>query len=169
MRFFIVLLLSLAIAGSASAQQNLQPGVDAPDFAAQTLNGTQLNLSSLQGKVVVLTFWSTKCAICHSEIPRLNQMVERFRSRDVVFLALTTENEARLEPFLRKNPFRFDILPNSFGILLKYADMDRAGNINIGFPAHYLINRRGKIQLRTSGWDKAEKLEGQINRLLASE
>jgi peroxiredoxin len=96
-------------------------------------------------------------------------MVERFRSRDVVFLALTTENEARLEPFLRKNPFRFDILPNSFGILLKYADMDRAGNINIGFPAHYLINRRGKIQLRTSGWDKAEKLEGQINRLLASE
>lgn len=154
---------------SVYGQQQLKPGNDAPDFAAQDLDGQQINLRDLQGKVVVLTFWSTKCQICHAEIPKLNQIVDRYRGQEVVFLALTTEPNAKIEPYLRKNPFNFDIVPNSFGVVLKYADMDQGGRINIGFPAHFLINKQGKIEHRTYGWDKAANIDAQISKMLQTD
>jgi peroxiredoxin len=154
---------------AAFAQQQLRPGVQAPTFTAQDIDGKQIDLNQLQGKVIVLTFWSTRCQICHSEIPKLNDIVDRYKGKDVVFLALTMENNVKIEPYLRKNPFHYDIVPNSFGVVLKYADMDKSGNINMGFPAHYLINRKGQIAHRTDGWDKAANLEMQISRLLESD
>ncbi len=154
---------------SAFAQQSLKPGAAAPDFNGESLDGKTYNLSQLQGKVVVLTFWSTRCAICHSEIPKLNEVAKRYKDKDVVFLALTMENPVKVEPYLRKNPFNFNILPNSFGVFLKYADMDGSGNINMGFPSYFLIDQHGAITLKSDGWDKASKLESQISRMLATE
>lgn len=153
----------------AFSQQALKPGESAPEFSGESLDGKTYDLDQLQGKVVVLTFWSTRCAICHSEIPNLNRVADRYRDRDVVFLAVTMDNEAKVNPYLKRNPFNFTILPNSFGVMLKYADKDRSGNINMGFPAHFLINRKGMIALRTDGWDKAANLDSQISRLLSSD
>ena len=167
MHKILILLAILTLAVSAaSAQQALKTGELAPAFSGQALDGTMYDLDQLHGKVVVLTFWSTRCEICHSEIPNLNRVAERYRGRDVVFLAVTMDNETKINPYLKRNPFNFTILPNSFGVMLKYADRDRAGNINMGFPAHFLISRKGTIALRTDGWDKAANLDAQISRLL---
>ncbi|NOT46622.1 MAG: TlpA family protein disulfide reductase [Acidobacteria bacterium] len=166
--FNLILILSLT-AAVALAQQSLKPGTQAPDFNAEALDGKVYNLSQLQGKVVVLTFWSTKCAICHSELPKLNEVARRYKDKDVVFLAATMENQVKIEPYLKKNQFEFNILPNSFGVVLKYADMDRNGTINMGFPSYFLINRHGTIALKSDGWDKTARLDTQISQLLASE
>ncbi len=151
------------------AQQNLKPGETAPDFSAQSLDGKTYSMNELQGKVVMLTFWSTRCAICQAEIPKLNQVADRYKDKDVVFLALTMENQARIEPFLKRNPFNFNILPNGFGIFLKYANMDKNGNINMGFPSYFLINKKGYIALRAEGWDKSNNIDSQISRMLSTE
>ena len=164
----ITILLSLTCS-AALAQQALRPGEAAPAFSGQALDGTVYDLGQFQGKVVVLTFWSTRCQICHSEIPNLNRVAEHYRGKDVVFLAVTMENEAKVEPYLKRNPFHFTIMPNSFAVFLKYADRDRAGNINMGFPAHFLLKRDGTIALRTEGWDKADNLDAQISKLLSTE
>ncbi len=169
MRFTNLLLILTLCAASAFAQQSLQPGSTAPDFNAEAIDGKVYNLSQLQGKVVVLTFWSTRCQICHSELPKLNDVARRYGDKDVVFLAATMENQAKVEPYLKKNPFNFNVLPNSFGMILKYADMDRSGNIDIGFPAYFLIDRRGRVALKSSGWDKTARLESQISQLLSTE
>ena len=169
MQIIKVFLLTVLIAASAFAQQSLKPGTAAPDFNAESLDGKIFNLSQLQGKIVVLTFWSTRCEICHSELPKLNEVVKRYKNKDVVFLALTMENQVKVEPYLRKNPFDFNILPNSFGVFLKYADTDRSGNINMGFPSYFLINQHGTIALKSDGWDKTARLESQIQQMLASE
>lgn len=169
MRIIKILAIIAIFSLSAVAQQQLKTGQDAPAFAAQSLSGEQINLADMQGKVVVMTFWSTKCAICHTEIPKLNQIAARYRGKDVIFLALTMENNVRVEPYLKKNPFDFNIVPNSFGVVLKYADMDAGGRINMGFPAYFLIGRTGKIELRDDGWDKSSKLDSQISKLLSSD
>lgn len=165
----IILALVLFAVSAAYSQQVLKTGETAPAFTSQSIDGRTYDLDRLQGKVVVLTFWSTRCAICHSEIPNLNRVADRYRDKDVVFLAVTMENEAKVSPYLRKNPFNFNVLPDSFGLMLKYADKDRSGNINMGFPAHFLINRKGRIAMRTDGWDKAANLDSQISRLLSSD
>jgi len=170
MRIFPTILIALLLTvSSVYGQQILKPGETAPQFSGQSLDGTIYDLDQLHGKVVVLTFWSTRCAICHSEIPNLNRVPERYKGKDVVFLAVTMDNEAKVHPYIKRNPFNFHILPNSFGVMLKYADKDRSGNINMGFPAHFLISRKGTIALRTDGWDKAANLDSQISRLLTSE
>jgi peroxiredoxin len=167
MRLVKTLLLSLILAAGALAQQNLQIGQAAPDFSATTIDGQPVSLKDLQGKVVVLTFWSTRCEICHNEIPKMNQVVERYRGKDVVFLALTMENSAKVQPYLRKNPFNYTILTNGFGVVLKYANMSKDGAINMGFPSYYVIDKAGQISHRAEGWDKTPNLEARISRLLA--
>jgi peroxiredoxin len=169
MRIVNLLVIMVVLAAVSFGQQKLKPGQAAPDFAAQALDGSQVNLAQMQGKVVVMTFWSTRCAICHSEIPKLNQIAARYSNKDVVFLALTMENNGKVEPYLKKNPFNFNIVPNSFPVVLKYADMDAGGRINMGFPAYFLIDKSGKIELRDDGWDKSNKLDTQISKLLSSE
>ncbi len=143
MRVGSVIILTLLLAVTAMSQQQLRPGVPAPDFAAETLDGKFYNLDNLQGKIVVMTFWSTRCEICVVEIPKLNRLAERYRDQDVVFLGLTVENNTRVEPFLKKHPFNFGVVTNSFGVVLKYADMDRSGVITMGFAAQCVLDRRG--------------------------
>ena len=153
---------------SAASQTSIKPGYAAPVFAASALDGSYFDLAQLDDKVVVLTFWSTKCAICRSEIPKLNGFTTRYDSEKVVFLALTMENESRLDPFLKANPFKFHILPNSFGVVLQYADRDKAGNIDMGFPAYFVIDKHGSVAYRGSGWAKTNELEARISKLIAN-
>jgi peroxiredoxin len=169
MRILKLILFTALLVSSGLAQQSLKPGAAAPEFTGESLDGKTYNLSQLQGKVVVLTFWSTRCQICHNELPKLNEVAKRYKDKDVVFLALTMENPAKVTPYLRKNPFDFNIVPNAFGVFLKYADMDGSGNINMGFPSYFLINRNGSIALKSNGWDKTARIESQITELLTSE
>ncbi len=169
MRFISIVLLLLTLAFSTFAQQNLKAGSPAPLFTAAALDGRTFDLNSLQGNIVVVTFWSTKCGICHSEIPKLNQIADRYKGQNVVFLGLTMENPAKVEAYLRNNTFKFNILPNSFGVVLQYADKDRQGNIEMGFPAHFIVNQKGEIEMRASGFAKSAEIDSRISRLLASQ
>jgi len=169
MRSLVFSITLFVLAALVPAQQQLRPGTTAPDFAAEALDGNFYSLSQLQGKVVVLTFWNTRCAICHEEIPKLNRLADHYRGRDVVFLAPTMDGAPKIEPYIKKTPFTFSIVPNSFGVMMKYADIDKSGNINMGFPAYFVIDRHGSIVLRTDGWDKTENLDAQISKLLASD
>ncbi|MBK7705692.1 MAG: TlpA family protein disulfide reductase [Acidobacteria bacterium] len=157
--------LILAAAAGIFAQQNKPL---AENFSGATLDGQTVELEALRGKVVVMTFWSTKCAICVSEIPKLNQIAANYKEKDVVFLGLTTDNPTLVESFVKNRPFNFNLMPGSFGVLLKYADRDRAGNLNMGFPAYFVINQTGEIELKASGWDKTNAVSSQVNRLLAT-
>lgn len=166
MRLLSVLFLTLLLSFSAFAQSNKNLKPPAENFTATALDGKDFNLAELKGKVVLVTFWSTKCPICAAEIPKLNQLAASYAGRDVVFLGLTLENEGSVKNYLKKKPFNFNLIPNSFGILLKYADKDGDGKISMGYPAHFLINQAGKIEVKTNGFDKTEMLDKQIAKLL---
>ena len=198
MRFLFTLLLTLLFGVFAFGQQTLKEGTPAPEFAATSINGQTFDLKQLQGKVVLVTFWSTKCEICHSEIPKMNQLKDRYKGQSVVFLALTMENEAKVGTYLKSTAFNFDILPNSFGAVPSGAhpgvagpagqagvhpegrgfeeapardsgaDRDKSGNMDMGFPSYFLIDQNGRVQMKANGWDKTEVLDAKIAGLLSS-
>ena len=153
---------------SFSAAVWSQTGRKAENFTAVTMKGETVELASLKGKIVLLTFWSSSCAICQSEIPKLNELAANYSNRHIVFLAATMENENIVDSYLKNHSFDFQILPNSFGLLLKYADRDKEGRVNIWFPAYFLIDRKGLIQYKDSGWDKTKPLAAAINKALAN-
>jgi len=166
-RISLTLILTLILSVFASAQYRLKVGSAAPAFAGTALDGTRYDSKELRGKVVVVVFWSTRCAICHREIPNLNRFAAKYGGDRVVLLALSMENEEKIETYLRSNPFDFHILPNSLGTLLKFADQDRNGNLDMGFPSFYVIDQDGVVQYRGSGYDKTRPLEAAVSGLLA--
>ncbi len=166
MRFLTVLFLSVILSFSAFAQSNKKAKPPAETFIGTSLDGKEFNLTELKGKVVLVTFWSTKCPICSAEIPKLNKMAASYKDKDVVFLGLTVDNPDKVKQYLKKKSFDFNLLPNSFGTLLKYADKDHDGNVTMGYPAHFLINQSGELELKTGGFDKTGLLDKQISNLL---
>lgn len=168
MHFVTAIILAAVFALPVLAQKGPRPGTDSPNFAAASLDGSHFDLSAMRGKVVVLTFWSTRCEICRHEIPKLNGLVSRYDKEKVVFLAPSLDNAQKLAPYLRSRPFNFHILPDSFGLLLQYADRDGEGNLNFGFPSYFVIDKSGKLAYKASGWDHTNELAARIEQLVAS-
>jgi peroxiredoxin len=166
MKVVLSLIFCLCLTLTALGQQKV--GTVAESFNGTTLEGKDIYLDEFRGQVVVLNFWSTKCVICYEEIPKLNKLAEKYSGKDVVFMGLTMENETRVNLFLQKRPFRFTIVPNSLGVLLKYADRDGRGNPNMGFPAYFIISPTGELEHKSSGWDKIKKIDDEVNKLLIS-
>lgn len=165
MRFFASIILLLTFSIFSFAQQN--KGVAAQNFTATTFGGKSIELNQLKGKVAVLTFWSTRCRICISEMPRWNRLVDKYEGKDVAFLGLTMNNEMMVEKFLKKKTFKFEIVPNSLGVVLKYADRDSRGRLLMGYPAYYIVDKGGKVVLKTSGFKKTPKVDKTISKLLS--
>jgi thiol-disulfide isomerase/thioredoxin len=42
-----------------------------PQIEGKTIEGAPFKLSSLKGKVVLVMFWSTGCAVCRDKMPEL--------------------------------------------------------------------------------------------------
>ena len=161
--------IALVFAFSVIGFGQQQVGVQAQNFNQTSMHGENVELEKLKGKVVVITFWSTKCRICISEMPKLNKMVDKYKGQEVEFLAVTMNRQSLVEKFLKKKTFKFNILPNGFGTVLKYADRDSSGRLNMGFPAHFVVDQTGKVILKTAGFSKTKKLDSTIGRLLGAE
>ena len=160
--------LFLLLAFSAYSQSVLKIGSIAPQFSGTSADGTLYDLAELRGKVVVLTFWSTRCEVCRVELPQLDRVVEQYDPKDVLFLALTTEGDEKISGYLRSHPFRFTTITNSFGTLLQYADRDGKGGVNMPYPSFFVVDPHGRVQYRSSGYDKTAALNSAIRELIAA-
>src|SRR5881392_3838606 len=111
MKVLTALFFALVVSTTAYSQARLNVGMSAPQFTATDMNGNDVALSDLRGKVVVMTFWTTRCPICHEEFPKLNQVAKSFDGRNVVFLSLTTDSEEKVENYMKRTPLASRVLP----------------------------------------------------------
>jgi len=166
-KILVTALFSCLFVLAGFSQTSLKVGASVPPFSAAGLDGTQYDLNELRGSVVVLTFWSTRCYICQHEFPKMNQVVRSFDGRPVVFLSLTMENETKVESFLKSNQIAATVVPNSFGVLLQYADRDKRGYLDMGFPSYFVIDKQGVLQYRASGYDRTGPLSSAVGELVS--
>src|SRR4030042_698698 len=52
-------------------------GKRAPDFTLPTVEGTNLVMSSLRGKLVMINFWQKSCPACVREMPLMQSFVDK--------------------------------------------------------------------------------------------
>ena len=64
----------------------------APDFSFLTVDNKNIELKSLEGKIVVLNFWASWCAPCKVEFPQLLEMAAQTQE-NVIFLAVSVDAE----------------------------------------------------------------------------
>lgn len=136
-------------------------GKPAPPFTLSLLNGGQLTLTALRGKVVVVNFWASWCyPACWNEAPRLEAAWERYKEKGVVIVGIVyqdTEEKARAftERFGKTYPNGLDLKSR---IAIDYGVY--------GVPETFFIDRQGRITHKHVGEIQMETLVAKIEELL---
>ncbi len=131
-------------------QPNINTGLTDPlMFKLSKLDGTTLEMSGLRGKVIVINFWATWCGPCLTELPLFEKTMAKYKDdKDVVFLALTTDEDRDLvPPFLKQHKFN---LPIAYAEYLN--DLFAVNSI----PTTIILDRSGQISFRQAGFNPRE-------------
>jgi thiol-disulfide isomerase/thioredoxin len=78
-------------AGRARDALGLQKKM-ASDMRFRALDGREVDLGMMRGKVVVVDFWATWCAPCLAELPNLARMYEKYHEKGLEIIGITLEN-----------------------------------------------------------------------------
>jgi thiol-disulfide isomerase/thioredoxin len=79
---------TLAAGLGAPAWLVAQPAASMPALSGSTLEGQSFDLSAEQGKVVLVFFWSTDCAVCRDKMPELRLNYEAWRGKGFQLVAV---------------------------------------------------------------------------------
>jgi peroxiredoxin len=159
-RVFLPLLGLIAAAGGAWTA--LTRPATVPDVSFIEIKGENFSLSSLQGKVVLVNFWATSCAVCVKEMPRIVQVHEKFRNRgyETVAVAMSYDPPNRVAAYAHQNSLPFRVTLDIYG-----KAMEAFGGIR-GTPTTFLVDKRGRVVWRHEGEPDFGQLEALIEKEL---
>lgn len=121
-------------------------GTTAPEFDLVDLQGNHYTLENLKGKVVVLNFWFIKCGACLQEMPDLNKLVEKYKDKPIVFLAITHDEATSVTEFLKKKEILLTVIPNEQKTIKNY-------QIQF-FPTNIILDQEGKVVFAKDGFER---------------
>ena len=73
---------------SAGAQARVREGDPLPHFTGVDLEGQPFDTKQVNGKLLMLDFWSISCIACIEEMPHLVNLIQELLSRGVAFRSL---------------------------------------------------------------------------------
>jgi len=140
-----------------------EKGNQAPEFQLARLQGSDLSLADLRGKVVILDFWDTWCPPCREAMPELQKLSETYRDDLVVVgVAIGREGQAKVQDYVQKHGLTFEmVLLNNDMELIK-----RLGGI-ASIPTTFLVDREGVIQAKWVGYEPGT-FEKPLQRVIGS-
>ena len=133
----------------------------APDFTLQSLDGTNLRLSDLRGKAVLLNFWATWCGPCKIEMPWFIELQKQYGSQglQIVGVAMDDSSKEDIEKFAKDMGVNYPVL------LGKEAVGDAYGGVP-ALPESFFIGRDGKIVDKIIGLRGKAEIEDSIKKAL---
>lgn len=72
----------------------LRVGDRAPEFTGRTIDGQELSLSSLRGKVVLVDFWATWCQPCIRELPNVIEVYNKYKAKGFEIVGVNLDGSA---------------------------------------------------------------------------
>src|SRR5579863_3025355 len=159
-----------SVSASAKLKSSAKAGPDEPDVTFKDLEGKDVPLASLKGKVVVVNFWATWCDPCRVEIPWMIGFQQKYADKGFTMLGVAMDDEGKsvVQPFVEKTQFDVDgqQLAMNYPIVLGNDDIaDKFGGM-LGLPTTLVISRDGKIVKRYIGLANEADLDKQIKDLL---
>lgn len=166
--------LTMSFAGKSitpTKSLTLQDGLDqpytAPEIAGITawINSEPLTLSELKGKVVLIDFWTYSCINCIRTLPYLKEWYEKYHDKGFVIIGVHSP-EFSFEQSLGNVKEAATLWGISYPIALDNNFVTWRNYNNQYWPAHYLIDRNGKVVYQHFGEGKYDVTEDNIRYLL---
>lgn len=137
---------------------DLSIGKPAPEVVSKNIEGKEVRLSDLKGKVVVLDIWATWCPPCRAMIPHEREMVEKLKDKPFVLVSISADDKQKtLTDFLVDNKMPWTHWYNGpEGGIVEDWEVNH-------YPTIYVIDAKGVIRYKEI---RGEKLEDAVNELL---
>lgn len=139
----------------------------APEFAGihGWLNSEPLTMADLRGKVVLIDFWTYSCINCIRTLPWLTRWDRDYRDHGLVIVGVHSpefefeKNRINVEKAIARFGIEYPVaLDNGFDTWTAYD--------NRYWPAHYLIDRDGRVVYIHFGEGEYGRTENNIRYLL---
>ncbi len=132
--------------GGSSAVEASAKAEPAPDFSVTTLDGQELSLASLRGKVILVNFWATWCPPCRAEIPEFIEAYAELKDRGLEILGFSVDDmsEADLKSFVVKAKINYPVALVGQDIVSAF----RPGQY---IPTSIFIDRSGRLRYKHVG------------------
>lgn len=146
-----------AVGGPSTAspsQSDSAVGAQAPVFSLPLLgqSRSELSLTNLRGRYVVLNFWASTCTACESEMPHIEQAYRDLGSK-VAFVGIdVADNSGAAASFAKQVGVAYPLVSDDSGSV--------AGAYQIsGLPFTIILGPSGKLLIRHPGSVTTEQLE----------
>src|SRR5262249_6408897 len=136
---------------SRGCEGSVAQGQPAPNFNAKIVaNGdklgiaqgadrSQLDLSSLRGRPVVLDFWATWGGPCQAELPIINAIADRYKDRGLAVVGVNTSDEDGFAAvYVRKKGLGFPMVYDEGNTIAKQYGVTT-------LPTLIVVSKEGKI------------------------
>lgn len=162
-RIFLGLIAAIFIS-SLTACQLSDSSQTAPDVTFTDLNGKEISMASLRGKVVYVKFWATSCTTCVAQMPDTIKHYQDLKDQgfDTIAVAMSYDPLNYVENFTKSRQLPFPVVLDKDGSLAQ-----AFGDVKLT-PTAFLIDKQGKIIKRYLGnYDKQAFLD-TVEKALAS-
>ena len=153
-------------------------------YTLRDLDGNEVNMADLRGKIIILDFWATWCAPCKASLPGMQMAVNKYADDpDVAFFFISTmetkkDYKDEIRAFLREKNFNLRVLcdninPETGKPSAVYDAYAKAFHFS-GIPHKMVIDARGKLRWNLTGYHGspsalAEEISAMIEMLKAEE
>lgn len=123
------------------------PGVEAPDFTLNDINGKPLSLSSFRGKYVLIDFWGSWCGWCIKGFPQLKEYYNKYAGKFEILGVDCRDSEEKWKAAVKKHelPWKHVYNPSNSNVIDLYKVQ--------GYPTKILVGPDGKIVKTVVGED----------------
>lgn len=131
-----------------------------PQVTFVSIKGERITVADLRGKVALVNFWATDCAICVKEMPQLVQTHQKYQSRgfETIAVAMRHDPPNYVLAYAEKNALPFKVVLDPMGEIAK-----AFGDVRLT-PTTFILDKRGNIVSRIVG----EPDFGKLHQLLES-
>ena len=140
-----VLLTAAAVSFAYGKEDKESPYPEAPDFRLTSTDGSVVELTDYEGKVVLINFWATWCAPCRWEIPELVSLYNEHKADGVVVIGIAVQSGSmeKVREFAESLDITYLIVSGN-AVEVGRVVLDYGGFQSI--PTTFLIDRDGRVR-----------------------
>ena len=133
-----------------------------PPVTVATIDGRRFDAGVLEGRPLLVTFWSTTCVVCLREMPDLEALYRRLSPHgfEILAVAMPWDPPDEVVRLARARALPYPVALDVTGAIAR-----AFGDVSVT-PTHFLVGPGGEIAFRSTGALDFPELDERLRSML---